>query len=317
MNIRKILAAALSSAVLMISGCAAVNSGDVAHDIPVIVCTNFPAYDFARSIVPTDSAHLYMLLSPGMESHSYDPSAKDIVRIQNCDLFVYTGGESDSWVEAILDGTEGINTLRMMDVVEAIEEEHSEGMQAEHEHESDEDEHGEYDEHIWTSPKNAAAIVDAMRRELIEIYPSKTAAFNSNADEYIAQINELDSRFTQLLENEDRYFIFADRFPLLYFFREYGLNYYAAFPGCGSEVEPSAQTISFLLNKLKDDNTIKTLFTIELSNRKLALTLSEDTRAPIAEFHTCHNITADDFAAGETYVSLMTRNLEVLKTALQ
>ncbi|MGN0678508.1 MAG: metal ABC transporter substrate-binding protein, partial [Oscillospiraceae bacterium] len=225
------------------------------------------------------------------------------------------GGESDVWVENILesDDSKSLNTLRMMDSVEALEEEHIEGAE-EHEHHDGEEE--EYDEHIWTSPKNAAKIVASVRDAAIKLNPENSALYEQSANSYIAEINDLDSRFSRLLANERRYFIFGDRFPLLYFFKEYDLNYYAAFPGCGSETEPSAQMIAFLTEKLKQEDSVKTVFYIELSNHKLSDTLAKDTGVSTAEFHTCHNITADDFQAGETYVSLMERNYRMLEGVL-
>lgn len=315
MKIKKLIAAFTAAACVLCSGCSSTAAPEnTGNDKLSIVTTIFPAYDFARQVFG-DTAEVTMLLKPGTESHSYDPTAKDIVRIDNCDLFIYNGGESDSWVEGILDATDNVNTLRMMDAVEAIEEEHAEGMQDDESGEHDD--HGEeYDEHIWTSPKNAALIVESVRAAAEKLSPDNASEYNENAESYIAQINGLDSRFADLLSGEKRYFVFGDRFPLLYFFREYGLNYYAAFPGCGSEVEPSAQTVSFLLDRLDDDDTVKTVFYIELSNHKLADTLAQDKNLPTAEFHTCHNITADDFSAGESYVSLMNRNYDVLSAAL-
>lgn len=318
MKIKKILAAVIAASAALCCGCTDTSGqNDVNAENLSIVTTIFPAYDFARQVFG-DTADVTMLLKPGTESHSYDPTARDIVKIDSCDLFIYNGGESDAWVEGILDAADDVNTLRMMDAVEALEEEHTEGMQTDeddHDHDHDHDEE-EYDEHIWTSPKNAALIVESVRAAAEKISPENAEAYRNNAESYISQINELDAAFSELLSGEERYFVFGDRFPLLYFFREYGLNYYAAFPGCGSEVEPSAQTISFLLDRLDDNDTIKTVFYIELSNHKLADTLAEDKNLPTAEFHTCHNITADDFSAGESYVSLMKRNYEVLSAAL-
>lgn len=279
-----------------------------------VVTTVFPAYDYARQVFG-DTADVVLLIKPGTESHTYDPSAQDIVKISGCDLFIYNGGESDEWVENILSSTENVPVCRMMDAVEAIEEEHAEGMQAEEEHE--EEGEAEYDEHIWTSPKNAALIAAHIGETAQELFPENAEQYAENTAQYKAQIEALDGKFAELLANESRFFVFGDRFPLLYFFKEYGLNYYAAFPGCGSEVEPSAQTISFLLERLSEDDVVKAVFCIELSNRKLAETLAEDTGLNVYEFHTCHNITADDFAAGETYVSLMERNYEMLRIALQ
>lgn len=314
MKIKKLLAALLAASAALCCGCSSNEQQNNADsDKLSIVTTIFPAYDFARQVFG-DTANVTMLLKPGTESHSYDPTARDIVKIDSCDLFIYNGGESDAWVEGILDAADDVNTLRMMDAVEALEEEHVEGMQDE---DDDHDEHeDEYDEHIWTSPKNAALIVESVLSAAEKISPENAETYKNNAESYISQINKLDADFSELLSGEKRYFVFGDRFPLLYFFREYGLNYYAAFPGCGSEVEPSAQTISFLLDRLDDSDTIKTVFYIELSNHKLADTLAEDKGLPTTEFHTCHNITADDFTAGESYVSLMTRNYEVLSAAL-
>ena len=306
---------ALLAALIMLCGCSA-GKGESSEKLSEklsVVTTIFPAYDFARQVFG-DTAEVTMLLKPGTESHTYDPPARDIIKINDCDLFIFNGGESDSWVEGILEAADGVRTLRMMDVVEALEEEHIEGMEEEtHEHEKTDG--AEYDEHIWTSPKNAVKIVESIKSAAVEIAPENKELYSDATDKYIGEINELDSDFKQLLDGESRYFVFGDRFPLLYFFREYGLNYCAAFPGCGSETEPSARTIGFLLNKL-DGDAVRTVFYIELSNHKLADTLAAEKGIGAEEFHTCHNITAEDFAAGETYVSLMRRNYKMLKEVL-
>lgn len=290
-------------------GCSDIQSDDDKKII--IVTTIFPAYDFARQIFG-DTAEITLLLKPGMESHSYDPSARDIVRIEKCDLFIFNGGESDSWVDSILKSASNVNTLRMMDAVEVLSEEHAEGMELDH----DDGDTDEYDEHIWTSPKNAARIVENIKSAAVKLAPEDAAVYESSAQDYIDKINALDADFRELLTEEERYFVFGDRFPLLYFFKEYGLNYYAAFPGCGSETEPSARTIAFLGDKLSDSDTVPAVFYIELSNHKLADTLAGDKGLSSYEFHTCHNITADDFEAGESYVSLMKRNYTVLESVL-
>lgn len=314
--IKKIIAGILALSVLLICGCSQNTTKDKGDKLK-IVTTIFPAYDFARQVFG-DTAEITLLLKPGMESHSFDPGVKDIVSILECDLFIYNGGESDVWVENILetaDNVDALKTLRMMDSVEALEEEPLEGVEEDEHHEHN-DEEEEYDEHIWTSPKNAAKIVNSIKEAAIELNPDKTTLYEESAGEYIAKINGLDNRFSELLSGEKRYFVFGDRFPLLYFFKEYGLNYYAAFPGCGSETEPSARTIAFLTEKLAQPDTIKAVFYIELSNHKLADTLAKDTGLSTLEFHTCHNITADDFEAGETYVSLMERNYSNLESVL-
>ena len=276
-----------------------------------IVTTIFPAYDFARQVFG-DKADITLLLKPGTESHSYDPSARDIVRIDGCDLFIYNGGESDAWVDNVLKTTDDVNTLRMMSFVEALEEEELIGSEDHDDHDD-----AEYDEHIWTSPKNAALILDGIKSEAIRLDVQNRDFYEQNAADYSAKILDLDRRFGELLAGESRYFVFGDRFPLLYFFKEYNLNYYAAFPGCSSETEPSAQTVAFLTEELKKENTVNAVFFIELSNRKLAETLALENGLQTFEFHTCHNITADDFESGESYVSLMDRNYWTLENALK
>ena len=316
MRIKKILAAVTAIALgASLCGCSGGETADSA-DKPLIITTIFPAYDFARQVFG-DTAEVRMLLKPGQESHSYDPSAKDIVEINGCDLFVYNGGESDQWVESVLQAAPDVETFRMTDAVSLLDEEHSEGMQEDdHDHDHADGDEEEYDEHVWTSPDNAAAIVRARGNRAKALFPDSAAELDSNTESYAAQIEEIDGRLKALLDGEQRYFIFGDRFPLLYFFKHYGLNYYAAFPGCGSETEPSAQTVTFLLNKLGQPDAVKAVFCIELSGRKLADVLAEDSGLDVVEFHSCHNITADDFAAGETYVSLMERNLQTLEKVL-
>ena len=320
--IKKIIAA-LGSAVLLgtaLCGCSAGNSGNSgsSSDKPVVIATIFPAYDFARQVFG-DNAEVRMLLKPGQESHSYDPSAKDIVEISGCDLFIYNGGESDEWVESVLKSAPEVQTFRMTEAVTLLDEELSEGMQAdEHEHDEDEAHEEEYDEHVWTSPKNAAAIVRALGEKAAELFPDNSAEISGNAALYAGKIDELDEKFAQLFGGEERSFVFGDRFPLLYFFKEYGLNYYAAFPGCGSETEPSAQTMTFLLDKLKaGSEVVPAVFSIELSARRLADVLAQDCGLEVSEFHTCHNISSDDYANGETWLSLMQRNYDTLSEILK
>lgn len=310
---KKIISVIIAAAAMLcgFSGCAA-DSGEKNERLSVVT-TIFPAYDFARQVFG-DTAEVTLLLKPGMESHSYDPSAKDALTISECDLFIYNGGESDQWVENILDGAPDVKTLRMMDTVRLHEEVIAEGMQHD-ENDSHHDE-AEYDEHIWTSPKNAEKIVSAIAAAACEISPENADALNASADRCISDIAELDEDFAQLFKDEQRYFVFGDRFPLLYFFEQYGLNYYAAFPGCGSNTEPSIKTMTFLSDKLKGKDVLPAVFCIELSNRDIAYSLAKEAGLPVAEFHTCHNITADDFAAGETYISLMRRNYNTLAEIL-
>lgn len=306
-RILALILAAITTAV-MLCGCSLVEKPQ--SDKLQIVTTIFPAYDFARAIFG-DRADITLLLKPGTESHSYDPSARDIVKIDGSDLFIYNGGESDAWVENILKTADEVNAVRMMSFVEPLNEEELIGVEA---HDREEDD--EYDEHVWTSPKNAALIVRGIAGEAARLDSANADYYKQNAAEYSERILDLDRRFSELLAGESRCFVFGDRFPLLYFFKEYDLKYYAAFPGCGAETEPSAATIAFLTEKLADGGTVPAVFCIELSNRKLAETLAGENALPVAEFHTCHNITASDFEAGESYASLMERNFQTLQNLL-
>lgn len=318
MKIKRIVAA-VTAATMGAALCGCSGEKDGGSDKIKVIATIFPAYDFARQVFG-DSAEVTMLLKPGQESHSFDPSAKDIVEISGCDLFVYNGGESDQWVESVLKSSPEVNTFRMTDAVSLLDEEISEGMQSDHDEDEDHDhdeEEEEYDEHVWTSPENAGKIVRALGERAAELFPENSEKLLQNAEDYAAKIGGIDGKFAELFEGEERFFIFGDRFPLLYFFREYGLNYYAAFPGCGSETEPSARTMAFLLEKLGQPDAVPAVFCIELSGRKLADVLAADTGLKTAEFHTCHNISPDDFSAGETWLSLMERNYDTLSGILK
>lgn len=290
-----------------------------AQDGLQIVATNFPCYDFARAVAG-DRAQVTMLLKPGSEVHSFEPAPSDVVAVMDADLFVYIGGESDSWVEGILDsmGEEAPETLRMMDCVEVLAEEdvaEMEGGQEAHDHA-----HGtetEYDEHIWTSPANAAEMVQAVVDRLCEVDPDGAATYCANGEAYIARIRQVDEAFAEAVAaGSRRELIFGDRFPFLYFARRYGLTCYAAFPGCAEETEPSAKTMLFLMDKVTRDG-IPAVYTIELSTGNVAQAISEETGAEVLQLHSMQNITAEEFSGGETYVSLMERNLEALKEGLK
>lgn len=278
-----------------------------------IVTTNFPAYDFARAVAG-DKAEIKMLLKPGAEMHDFEPTPSDIIDIEKSNLFIYTGGESDEWVEDILEDTKVSKTLKMMDAVEVVEEEAVEGMEAEEEEEGEEP---EYDEHVWTSPKNAKKIVNRVKDELIKVSPENEEVFEQNAADYSAELDELDNKFQAIVDNSKRKtIVFGDRFPLRYFADEYGLKYYAAFPGCSEQTEASSATIAFLVDKVKSEK-IPVVFKIEMSSGKVAQTIADETDAKVLTFNAAHNISADDFNAGVAYVDIMEQNLSVLEEALQ
>lgn len=277
-----------------------------------IVSTIFPGYDFAKQVCGND-ANVTLLLPPGSESHTYEPSAQDIIKIQNCDLFIYVGGESDTWVEKILSSlSKPIKTIKMMDCVTALEEELKEGMEGE----NDSDEK-EYDEHVWTSPVNAAKIVKAITDSLCEIKDENAQQFKANSAAYTEKINNLDTEFKNFFSTvKNKTLIFGDRFPLRYFVDEYGLDYYAAFPGCSEDTEPSAKTVAFLIDKVKELN-VSTVFYIEFSSHKIADSIAQSTETKTAQFNTCHNVSNEQMENGATYVSLMEENLKTLKDAMK
>jgi zinc transport system substrate-binding protein len=277
-----------------------------------ITTTIFPPYDFVRQIAG-DRVNLRMLLPPGAESHSFEPSPRDIITIQNSDIFIYGGGESDAWIDRILQSmdTDTMRILAMMNAVEVVEEEIVEGME-----EEDAEEEIAYDEHVWTSPRNAITIVKAITELLCEADPANAAAYQQNAAAYIEELEQLDAAFSEVVAGSLRdTLVFADRFPFRYFADAYGLQYFAAFPGCSTETEPSAATVAFLINKIKAEK-IPVVFHIELSNERMAKTISGETGAKKSLLHSCHNITKREFDSGLGYLEIMRRNVENLREAL-
>lgn len=285
-----------------------------------VVATIFPQYDFLRQI-GGEHLNLTMLLSPGAESHSFEPTPKDIKNIENSALFVYVGGESDAWVDGILDAVDSskTNIVTLMDCVTPVEEELIEGMTSEEEEsegETGEQEEPEYDEHVWTSPENAKLIVQKLCDSLCEVDPDNADDYRKNTEAYLASLDTLDKQFEDVVNNaKQKEIIVADRFPFRYFVEEYGLTYYAAFPGCATDTEANASTIAFLTDKVKNDR-IPVVFHIELSNEKICDSISEATGAKSELLNAVHNISKQDFEAGVTYIDLMEHNVKVLKEAL-
>ena len=280
-----------------------------------IVCTIFPAYDFARQLAG-DTAQVRLLLPPGSESHSYEPSPRDIIDIQQADLFLYAGGESDHWVEEILAsmGDNAPRTFRLTDCVTLLAEETSASMEQEaHEHGQEE---AEMDEHVWTSPKNAMLIVQQLCATLCDIAPQNTQAYEGALSTYLAGLKELDAAFEETVANGKRdLIVFGDRFPFRYFAHDYHLRYDAAFPGCSEDSEPSVRTVISLVDTIRAEQ-IPVIFYIEFSSRKTADVLAEETGAKELLFHSCHNVSAEELDAGATYLSLMWNNVAALKEAL-
>lgn len=285
-----------------------------------IVATVFPAYDFARQIAG-DDGNVTLLIPPGSEAHSYEPTPQDIIRIQNCDLLVCNGGESEAWLDEILGGMgKEIPTVVMLDCVDALTEEDKDGMQVhehhDHDHDHDEHEDEEYDEHVWTSPVNAQLICRAISAALCQADPAHASDYTARCVDYCAELQELDADFRGVIANAKRHtLIFADRFPVRYFVEEYGLDYFAAFPGCADDAEPSARTVAFLIDRVREEQAPAVLY-IEFSNQKMADIVCEDTGCEKLLFNSCHNVTADQLRGGVTYLELMRGNLETVKEAL-
>lgn len=286
-----------------------------------IVCTTFPQYDWIRNIIGDDSDkfQLTMLLDQGTDLHSYQPTAEDIAKIADADMFVYVGGESDGWVDSAL--KEATNKdMKVVNMLETLgntvkEEEVIPGMQAEEE----EGEGPEYDEHVWLSLKNAATLTDVLSENIQEIDPVNKEDYVENAAEYVDRLNDLDGRYALAISKGERQAIlFGDRFPFRYMADDYGLIYYAAFVGCSAESEASFETITFLAHKV-DELKLPVILTIEGADHNIAESIKNATESKNQEILTMNSmqsVTAEDVADGETYLNVMEDNLNVLSQAL-
>ena len=312
---RRILYLVLAS-LLAVSLCACGTQVQETDKVQV-VCTLFPYYDFAKAI-GGDDVQVTLLVAAGKEAHSFEPTPLDVIRLSKADVFLYNGGESEEWVDDILDAAgENIRvTAAMMELVDLAEEEFVEGMQVSEQPDEAEGEEIEYDEHIWTSPVLAQKICWGICGALCRADWENADAYVERTWDYIAQLEELGEAFRQVTENaQRRLLVFGDRFPLLYFAKTYGLDYRAAFHGCASDTEPSLATLKYLIDKVNAEQ-IPVIYTIELSNRKIAQAIAETTGAEILTFQSCQTVSREDFDSGETYLSLMWRNVEALREGL-
>lgn len=310
--IKKIAAvAAAVGMVLAMGGCGKAQEQSADGKLRVIT-TNFPPYDFVRQISGGE-CEVEMLLTGGQDSHSYEPTAKDIIRINEADLFICTGGESDSWVEKIADSLDGdLKILRMIDYIEPIEVHDHEEEHSEEEHE-EHDEHGaEYDEHVWTSPLNAVKISEAISEALCEADGKNAEKYKAGFESYKAELSLLDKDMRAAADSLTKPLIFGDRFPFAYLARDYGIEYYAAFSGCSSETEPSAAKMTELIDRAKETGA-KAIYYIEFSTEKVAKTIAEAVGAKTRLMHSCHTLSTEDLNNGETYISIMRRNIEAMK----
>lgn len=290
-----------------------------------IVCTTFPQYDWIRNIIGDDSDkfQLTMLLDQGTDLHSYQPTAEDIAKIADADMFVYVGGESDGWVESAL--KEATNKdMKVVNMLDALEtavkvEEVVPGMQAEEGEETEEGEGPENDEHVWLSLRNAVTLTDALSENIQEIDPANKEDYVENAGKYVDKLNDLDGRYELTVSKGKRQAIlFGDRFPFRYMADDYGLTYYAAFVGCSAESEASFETITFLAQKV-DDLKLPVILTIEGADHNIAESIKNATESKNQEILTMNSmqsVTAEAVADGETYLNMMEDNLNVLSQAL-
>ena len=292
-----------------------------------IVTTIFPEYDWVREIMgeQPDNAQITMLLDNGVDLHSYQPTADDMIKIADCDLFVYVGGESDGWVEDALKNAAN-KRLQVIDLLDVLKdtvktEETVPGMQVEDDHEEEGHDHAEaeYDEHVWLSLKNAQTLVGAISDALQKLDPENKDTYAANSQAYVKKLSALDGDYQAAVDGAAyKTVLFGDRFPFRYLVDDYGLNYYAAFAGCSAESEASFETVSFLAQKV-DRLKLPCVLTIEGKQHKIAETIVQNTaekNQKILTMDSMQSTTSRDVAAGVTYLSVMEKNLTVLKEAL-
>ena len=290
-----------------------------------IVTTIFPIYDWVMNVLgdAAAGAEVTMLLDSGVDLHSFQPTAADILKVSKCDLFLYVGGESDAWVDDAL--KEVVNKdMVVVNLLDALgdavkEEELVEGMEAEEEEGEEEEEEPEYDEHVWLSLRNAAALTERIAKALETVDAANAETYKANAAAYIEKLNALDGQYKAAVDGAKvKTLLFGDRFPFRYLTDDYGLRYYAAFVGCSAESEASFETITFLAGKT-DELALPAVMTIEGRDHRIAETVVQNTKTKdqkILTLDSMQSVTAKDVAAGTTYLSVMEQNLAVLKEAL-
>ena len=312
-----------------LAGCAARREQDSGK--LQVVCSLFPYYDFARQI-GGDDVEVTLLVPAGKETHSFEPTPLDVVTLSQADVFLYNGGESEQWVEQILSAAgENIRvTEALMPRVTLLVEEMTEGMEGGddhsghdhdgHDHDDDahdhQDEEMAYDERVWTSPVLAKTLCEAICDALCRADPAHRENYRARLADYLEELTALDEAFRDTVAaGHRRLLVFGDRFPLLYFCREYGLDYRAAFHGCASDTEPSLATLKYLIDQVAREQ-IPVVYTIELSSQKVAQAIAETTGARVLTFQSCQTVSRTDLDNGATYLSLMWQNVAALKEGL-
>ncbi len=313
----------LMSFVVLLVGCDGDSSmGDVSDKLQ-IVTTLFPQYDFAR-IIGGDKVEVSLLLPAGMESHSYEPTPSDMIKINKADLFIYTGEEMETWAHSIIESVDS-DQVHVLDVSKNIslivaneteEEDHDHDAELEDDHSHEEDDHAghnhTYDPHIWTSPKNAMIMVNNILEALCEIDPKNAQYYEANAKDYLAELGTLDNEFEEVVANANRDTIYhGGRFAMQYMTNDYGIHYVSA----PFEAEPSAALVAQMIKDIKEQN-IPVIYYEELVDPKISQMISDETGAEMLLLHSCHNVSKEDFNNGVTYLSLMKQNVENLRVGL-
>ena len=306
----------LTALALTLTACAAPAASTASQSAEAegltVVTTLFPYYDFARSVAG-DRAEVTLLLAGGAESHSYEPTVQDVMTMASADLLLYNGGSSEHWLDELTDSLPaGQHRVALMNSVETLCLEHDGDGETD-----DCDRAHEADEHFWTSPKNAVVLVRKICEELTALDAEGAEVYAARAEQLIEQLNALDAQFTALVKDAKRdTLVFGDRFPLLYFTEAYGLDWKAAFDGCAEDTEPSAARVVELIDYVKE-HQVPAVYHLELSNASICQTIAEATGCAVLEFHSCHNVTAEQLAEGVSYCELMEANLAALEVGLQ
>lgn len=317
MKLKRKLIAVITAAATVLSLCACSSeSGYFKSDSGKlkIISTVFPPYDLARQIAG-DNAEISILLPPGSEIHNYEPSAKDMIAIRNCDIFLYIGGENEQWAEKLINSndTENVTAVKLIDYVPTLSEDEDEH---DHDHDHDHEHEHETDEHIWTSPKNAQLMLSAVYDAICKVDPSGKQTYTKNKDAYAKQLSDLDNAYRSAVDNaKNKTIVLADKFPFRYLAHEYGLEFSAAFAACSDESEPGVSTMIKLTKTIKENN-IPVVYYLEFSSTKIADTLCDETGATKLMLHSCHNVSKQDIENNVSYVDLMKQNLENLKLTL-
>ncbi len=307
-----LILAIMTAVVTVIAGAAlALKQSNNSQTELSIVATNFPAYDFARAITKgVDGASIKLLIRPGTETHDFEPTPQDIIDIENSDLFIYTSEEAEHWTERIIREESNFHA-ELFSMQSAIHEVMNEPL----DHGHDEHDH-DHDHHIWTSLENAQDIIAALEKRISAKDEANRKIYERNAQQYASQIEEVKEIIRNTVTSAKRHtLVFGDRFPLEYFVDEFELSYEAAYEGCEEHSEVSAKRVAELIDYVKKQN-IPVVFRIELSDGKIADEIARATGAKVREFHSAHNLSQEDFDEGETYLSLMRQNAEVLMEAL-